>query len=64
MVLIKSDVPVDVESFPALKYERRVHVFLEETLPSKEMFKMWMRHAMPGLYAFLRKLRHPFRKQA
>ena len=62
MVLIKSDVPVDVESFPALKYERRAHVVIVEATSSAELFKIWMRRVMPGLYSFLWKLRHPFMK--
>lgn len=61
MVVIKSDKPVNPDEYPALKYERRIAFFREDT-PTKILFRMWLNRVIPRTYALLKKIKRLFKK--
>ena len=61
MIVIKSDKPINLDEYPALKYERRIAFFREDT-PTKILFRMWINRVIPRTYALLKKIKRLFKK--
>ena len=61
MVIIKSHKTIRPDDYPALPYERRLMFFPEET-PMKSLFKIWLKHVSPTIYAVLKRIKGLFVK--
>ena len=59
MVIIKSDKPINPDDYPALKCERRLTFFREDT-SAKMHFKIWLKHYMPHTHSLLKRIKSLF----
>ena len=61
MICIKSNENINLNDYPALKYERRIE-FLPGDASTAAYFRIWLKYAMPRTYLILKKIWTKLRK--